>query len=146
VLRDALEAVTAGLAEALGPAVQVADHAGRFTARELGQVVLARQAVRVAIEGIPSAEVDGTGLRKANVRFIAFVICADTPTEYRHHAALRLVEVIAGALPYQTWGRPERFRPVAPGEIAMDNLLTDEHDGKGVAWWGVSWTQAVKAA
>jgi len=145
LFNDALDTVTQALDTALGNDIEVRDHPGRFTDDEFGKILLKPRSVRVAIEQIPDVEVEGDGVRKATVRFVAFILCADTRGEDRHKAALEIVEQITGIVVYNRWGKPEQFRSVAPDTITAENLYSGEIDnGKGLAWWAVSWTQAIQ--
>lgn len=144
-LQAALQSVAATLAEQLPSDVSVQEHPGRFTEDELNRVLVQRKAVRVAIEGVESMEVEGGGLRKAQVRFAALVICSDQRGEDRHAAALELTEAIAGALPYQRWGNAKN-EAVLPSTIDVQNLYSGDINGKGIAFWALTWTQSIRQA
>lgn len=143
-LTAALTAITAAITAALDPAIDVQEHPGRFTEEELGRIILKHRSVRVAIEDLPALTVDGTGLRGAEVQFTAVVICADRKGSDRHQAALNIVEALARLLPYQRWGQPEAFQALQPSEIVARNLYGGDIQGKGIAMWAVSWTQATR--
>lgn len=145
VFNDALDTVTAEIQTALGADIEVKDHPGRFTDKELGQILTKRKAVRVAIEDIPGIKVEGDGIRGADIRFIAFVLCADQRGEDRHRAATEIVEELAALVPFNRWGRESMFRAVTPDSVQIENLYSGEiSNGKGLAWWAVSWNQTTR--
>lgn len=145
LLNDALDIITAEIQKKLPGDVEVKSHPGRFTDSELGQILRKRKAVRVAFEELPELTVDGDGVRGATALFMAFVLCSDTQGEDRHRAALDLVEVLAGIVTYNRWGRPEMFRAVEPGSITAENLYSGEiSNGKGLAWWALYWKQTIR--
>lgn len=143
LLHSSLQTVAGAIQQTLGADVEVKDHPGRFTERELGQIVKKRKAVRVAIEAIDTIQVQGNGQKRTQVQFNAFVMCADQPGQDRHEAALAIVETLAATLPFANWGDAETFRAVAPATIDIQNLYSGEVEGKGIAWWAVSWTQGI---
>jgi len=144
LFNDALDTITAALKDQL-EGIEVKDHPGRFTEQELGQLLIKRQAVRVAIEDVVEFSVDGSGRKRSDVRFIAFIFCADTHGEDRHRAATTIAEHIAHIVVYARWGKEKMFKAVEPATIAIENLYSGEVDkGKGLAWWAVSWTQTIK--
>lgn len=144
-IASALTAVTEALAAAM-PEVDVAEHPGRFTEDELGKYAMKQQAVRVAVEQVPAFESRGDGLRQASVRFVAFVICTDIRGQDRHQAALDIAEDIGTSVVFSQWNQPERFRAVAPDEVEITNLYSGPlSNGRGIAWWAVTWTQQIKA-
>ena|GEM_PF-2612744 len=146
LFNDALDAITEQLRGTFGDEVDVKDHPGRFTDDELGKIILRkRKNIRVAVEDIPALTVEGTGVRAAQARFIAFVLCSDGRGEDRHRAALDLVEELAKTVIYNRWDRPEMFKATTPDSITAENLYSGEiSSGKGLAWWSVSWTQDIK--
>ena len=144
-LRNALTTITEGLAAVLEPvtggaAIDVAEHPGRFTEAELGQIVMKKRAVRVAIEALPQITVTGPGHIEADLLVSAFVICGDSAAGQRHQAAIDLVEQIALAVPHQRWG-VRYLRPAMSSTISVDNLYNGEIDAKGVALWAIAWQQ-----
>lgn len=143
-LNDALATITDQLDTHL-EGVDVASHPGRFTEAELGSIVRQRNAVRVAIEDLPQLTVAGNGLRQVDARFIAFVMCSDRAGSDRHEGALDLIERLIGLVVYARWGNESMFASVAPANISCANLYSgDTFDGKGLAWWAISWTQTIK--
>ena len=145
VLLDSLDIITENLRENLSDDVDVSDHPGRFTDEELGKTIRKRKSVRVAIEDIPSLMVDGSGRKSAEVKYIVFVICSDTKGADRHKEAVNLIEELTGIITYQRWSKPEVFRAVEPGNITVENLYSGEiSNGKGIAWWSISWQQAIR--
>jgi hypothetical protein len=143
-LQRALSDVTAAMAQALEERVEVKGHPGRFTEDELGRIVLKHKAVRVAIEAVESVTVEGGGLRQANVRFAALVICGDRRGEDRHEAALEIIEDIVALVPYASWGDQQRYKAVAPNSVEITNLYNGDINGKGIAFWAVTWTQGIR--
>ena len=144
-LRNALTTVTQGLAAALDPVtggapLDVAEHPGRFTEAELGQIVMKKRAVRVAIEAVPQVSVSGPGHIQAQLLMSAFVICGDSAAGPRHQVAIDLIEQIALAVPHQRWG-VSYLRPVLPASLTIDNLYNGEIDAKGIALWAIAWQQ-----
>jgi len=144
-IAQALTTIVDQLQVAIGTDVEVKEHPGRFTEDELGKILIKRKAVRIAIEGFPKIDVQGNGLRLAQVRFNAFVICADLKGEDRHKVALEITEQLAGLITYATWDDPVKFASVSPATVAIENLYSgDLSNGKGIAWWAISWTQAIR--
>ena len=139
-LRNALTTITAGLAAALDSSIDVAEHPGRFTEAELGQIVLKKRAVRVAIEAVPEVTVTGPGGIQAQLLMSAFVICGDSHAGPRHQVAIDLIEQIALAVPHQRWG-VSYLRPALPASLTIDNLYNGEIDAKGIALWAIAWQQ-----
>lgn len=146
LFNEALDAITADICDKLDDDVDVRDHPGRFTDDELSQIVTRkRKSVRIAIEELPALEVQGTGIRQAEARFIAFVLCSDGKGSDRHRAALDLIEDLSGIIVFSRWGNREMFRAVEPGNIVAENLYSGEvSNGKGLAWWSISWSQVIK--
>jgi len=142
-LNQALTEVTAGIAAGLDDDIEVRHHPGRFTEDELGRILTKHKAVRVAIEAIESMRVEGTGLREANVRFAALVICSDRRGEDRHETALQIVEDLLALLPMNRWGS-DQFRALLPASIEIQNLYNGDINGKGIAFWAVTWTQGIR--
>lgn len=144
-LHQALTTITSSIQQKLGNDIEVKDHPGRFTQSELNQIVLKRRAVRVALEQLETVRVEGDGIREANARFVAFVICGDARGEDRHAAALDIVEKLTGMVTYSQWDAPDVFRAVPPATISVSNLYSGEIDGgKGIAWWAISWVQGIR--
>jgi hypothetical protein len=143
-LTTALQDVTAALATAAGADVEVSDHPGRFTEDELGRIVTQPKAVRVAIEGVESMGVEGGGLREALVTFSALVICSDVAGADRHQSALEITEKLATMIPYNSWGQPRTYKAVAPNSVEVQNLYSGDINGRGIAFWAITWTQTIR--
>ena len=139
-LRDALTAITTGIKAQLDPAIDVAEHPGRFTEAELGQIVLKKRAVRLAIEAVPQVTVPGPGGIQAQLLISAFVICGDSAAGQRHQVALDLVQELLVNIPHERWGT-NYLRPALPVSLSVDNLYSGEIDAKGIALWTVAWQQ-----
>ncbi|MEO1082390.1 MAG: hypothetical protein AAFY29_22740 [Pseudomonadota bacterium] len=125
------------------PDVDVDTHPGRFTEDELAKIVRKKRALRVAIEEIPGLNVQGDGVRDAEIQFAAHVICGDDRGEDRHELALSITEQVLAILAYARWDDQEKFKPVPPATIAANNLYSGELAGKAIAWWAITWTQGV---
>ena len=139
-LRDALTTITTGITSFLDPSIDVDQHPGRFTEAELGQIVMKKRAVRVAIEAVPQVNVTGPGGIHAELLMSAFVICGDSHAGPRHQVAIELIEQIALALPHERWG-VSYLRPALPASMTIDNLYNGEIDAKGIALWAIAWQQ-----
>ncbi|TAN61083.1 MAG: hypothetical protein EPN20_12955 [Magnetospirillum sp.] len=125
------------------PALDCQSHPGRFDLAEIKRIAAKAPAVRVACLGLPAAGAAGSGERDQEIRFAAFVLTTDKPRLPRDVAAINLVESLLLFLPGQRWGKPG-VHPVAEGQIKAENLYSSGLDGKGVALWGVNWSQKVR--
>jgi len=145
-INTALTAIEDQLKTLVPSEVQVKQHPGRFTEDELSKTLIKRKAVRLAIEGFEKQSVQGNGIRMVQARFIAHVICSDIKGEDRHTAALDIVEQLVGVVAYAQWGDEAIFNsPVSPASIEVTNLYSgDLSNGKGIAWWSISWVQAIR--
>ena len=143
-LRDALTAITTGIKAQLDPAIDVAEHPGRFTEAELGQIVLKKRAVRLAIEAVPQVTVPGPGGIQAQLLISAFVICGDSAAGQRHQVALDLVQELLVNIPHERWGT-NYLRPALPASLSVDNLYNGEIDAKGIALWAIAWQQGYQS-
>jgi hypothetical protein len=139
-LRDALTSITTGITQVLDPDIDVAEHPGRFTEPELGQIVTKKRAVRVAIEALPQVNISGPGKIQAQLLMSAFVICGDSHIGPRHQVALDIVHQLLRAVPHQRWGQTY-LRPALPASLSVDNLYNGEIDRRGISLWAIAWQQ-----
>ncbi len=143
MFNEALQSITDYLETGLvSLTTDVASHPGRFTEAELGRLLTARQAVRVAIENTQSINVNGQGIQEASLLMAAFVICSDSKAQPRHKSALALTEAIIQQLPFNRFNT-DYLKPVKPTTISAENLYSGEIDRKGIALWGISWEQTL---
>lgn len=143
-LTTALTDITAALAAIVSDDVEVTDHPGRFTEDELGRTVTQSKAVRVAIEGVERMSVEGGGLREAEVRFSALVICSDRDGADRHQSALEITEQLVAKIPYASWDKPKTYKAVPPNTVEVQNLYNGDINGRGIAFWAITWTQNIR--
>ncbi|MEM0953291.1 MAG: hypothetical protein AAGI24_04045 [Pseudomonadota bacterium] len=145
LLTDALSHITSQVRSALDADIDVQEHAGRFTEDELGKILLKPRSVLVAVEQLPELNVTTDGIQECTVQFLIFVICSDVRGTDRHAAALALVEQLLPLVVYARWGQDTRYQPVLPANITAENLYSgDISKGKGIAWWAISFTQAIR--
>lgn len=126
--------------KALFPAIRDIDaHAGRFDDDDIGRLVMAAPALRVAYLGSPRTEGQLVGTLVPNAKFGCFLITKDTIEAKRDAQAINIGEALMV--------RFDRYQPKKDGKtlsqpatnVRHDILYTTAVDKRGVLLSAVSW-------
>lgn len=124
----------------------VEGHQGRFGATDLNQFLTVAPAVRVAILGLTNPQMVDEEAAKWQVKVGVFVIAKDRgKTLSREQIAAAAVETICLLALGQRFGLGGQG--VSPAEAPTAQVLFNSDTlAKGVALWGIDWTQPVVLA
>lgn len=143
VLLDLRAAIVARITEAMPKGWSVEGHQGRFGAGDLNRFLTVAPAVRVAILGLSdplSIDADAVQWR---VKIGVFVVTRDQgKTLAREQIAAAAVETLCLLAFGQRFGLGSKG--VQPASAATAQVLFNEDSlNKGVALWGIDWTQPI---
>ncbi|MFZ1325951.1 MAG: hypothetical protein WAT67_08005 [Candidatus Contendobacter sp.] len=140
-LSSVLAVVTEGLATAFAP-LQVESHGGRFVEKELPLQLGKAPCILVAVLSLTDYKSRGRERWQSDLRFGAYCLGADTPSESRTRLAMDTALQIVDLLPTERWGFDEQTaRPPEVTSISAENLYTGHVNNLRIALWAVAWTQ-----
>ena len=136
-----LEAIAAGVREALPDLKTCAPHDGRFQAAELRRWAVGAPAVLIAWMGTTQTETPGVRWTDCEQQLAAFVVTRDRPGLPRGKAARDIVSALLLLIPRARWGSTDI---AATERLEARNLFSGAVDKNGVALWVVTWRQTLR--
>ena len=142
-LYDFQASVVTALGGALGDAVDVAAHPGRFTAAELKRLSMRLPGVRVSVPALKGVQAQGSATL-ADCRVIC-ILCADNGVVDGRAvtAAERIASMVSLSLRALSGNA---FCALAPQAIEADNLFSTDTTNTGAAMWGIGFTSRIVLA
>lgn len=141
LVRDAYVTALAAAPELAG--VHVSAHGGMFTEKEIAEYSRQAPAVVVTLVSFKPVRVDGAAMCECQWGLIAFTVDRPARADRKDRTAMDIAAAAAAVLLVTPVGLSVT-NVDAPRAMSASNEFTRGADSKGLAVWGLRWSQSVE--